>query len=140
MQFIKFYLTILVSIFIASTAVSQKVEHKKDITSVDGKPLLKVNGGSLVFDNKPAQVVNFNTGKLLFVLTKHYFYYNGSNGYWYNELRFSDVGVIFKSSFDYKALIKSLYENKVLTEAGEIDEDALQKYMFLYPYTPPGGN
>lgn len=131
----KTYLLLFICLIIAFTGFGQDIKNKKGVTYLDEKPFLKINGGSLLMDNQPTQILGYESNKLLFVLTKHYYTYQG-NKLWYNELRFADVEVSFTSSYDYKPLIKSLYENGVLTGSGEIANDSIEKYIRLYGFTP----
>ena len=140
MKNLKIYFSFFICLLITFNGFAQKIENKKGVTYIDGKPFLKIEGGSLIMDNQPAKILSHQSGKLLFVLTKHYYVYQGDKGHWYNELRFADFDLSFKISYDYKPLIKSLYENGVLTENGELTKESIEKYIKLFGYTPPGGN
>lgn len=89
-----------------------------------------------MMDNHPAKISNFETGKLLFVITKHFYDYKGDRGYWYNELRFSDFELSFKSNLEYRALMKSLFENAVFSGSGDLNREALEKYIRLFSFKP----
>lgn len=136
MKNFKLLFSLFISLLISSYCFTQKVENKKSVTYIDDKPFLKIDGGSLMMDNQPAKIISYQSGKLLFVLTKHFYVYHGDKGYWYNELRFADYDLSFKSSYNYKPLIKSLYENGVLNENGALTKESIEKYIKLFGYTP----
>ncbi len=135
MKIIKILLVALSLIAFSKDSNAQKIKNKKGITYIDKVPYLKIKGGSLIMDQSPVQIISYKTDKLLFILTKHYYHYYGNTSSFYNEITFADFDISFKSGYDYKPLIQSLYQNGVITEDGNIDEELVKKYMRLYKYT-----
>jgi hypothetical protein len=134
----KYFILFLLFSTCLSVSFAQKIDNKKGVTYYGDKPLLKIKGGSLVGDNAPAQISSYGSDKLLFVLTKHYYRDKEYHNVFYNEIRFADFDLSFKSSYDYKPLIKSLLENKVIKEDGELgDRETIDKYIRLYGFDPP---
>lgn len=135
----RYFITFFLLCFcLVSVSFAQKVDNKKGVTYYGEKPLLKIKGGSLVNDNDPAQIISYGSDKLLFVLTKHYYRDKEYHNVFYNEIRFADFDLSFKSSYDYKPLIKSLVENGVIKEDGELgDRETIDKYIRLYSFDPP---
>jgi len=110
-------------------ANAQEIQHKKRITYVDDVPLLKMDGGSQIDYESPAKIVNHDTGKLLFVITKHL---DRTKNRFYNEIVFADVDKKFDSAYDYKPLLLSMIQNEVLTTKGELNLDKIDQYIRLF--------
>ncbi len=124
---------VLLLMLLPFLSIAQKVDNKKGVTYIDEKPYLKIKGGSLAVANQPAQILNYSNDKLLFVITVHLL----SSDTWYNEVTFADFDFSFKTKYLYRPLVKSLYENKVLNETGEITQESVEKWYRLFGNPPP---
>ena len=133
----KYIVLSLLSLFVVATASAQKIDNKKGITYIDETPVLKLVDGSLVFDNKPVKVSSNESGKLLFVITRHFYEKGGKTGLWYYEVRFADFDLAFRNAQDYKVIIKNLLETGALNKKGELSEDGIKKYIKLYSEDVP---
>lgn len=133
----KYILLSLLSLLITATVSAQKIDNKKGITYVDETPALKLEDGSLVFDNKPVKVSAHESGKLLFIITRHFYEKDGKTGYWYFEVRFADFDLAFRNAQEYKDIIKRLLETGALNKKGELSEDGIKKYIKLYSEDVP---
>lgn len=129
MKYLLITLTLLC--FVLNT-YAQKIDNKKGITYVDEIPVLKLEDGSLVFDNKPVKVSANESGKLLFIITRHFYEKGGKTGLWYFEVRFADFDLVFRNAQDYKVIIKNLLETGALNKKAELSEDGIIKYIKLY--------
>ena len=121
----------------ATTISAQKIDNKKGITYIDETPVLKLEDGSLMFDNKPVKVKANESGKLLFIITRHFYEKGGKTGFWYFEVRIADFDVVFRSTQEYKVIIKNLLETEALNKKGELSEDGLETYIKLYSENVP---
>lgn len=133
----KYLLIALISLCFAGTISAQKIDNKKGVTYIDETPVLKLVDGSLVFDNKPVKVSANESGKLLFIITRHFYEKGGKTGLWYFEVRFADYDLAFRNAQDYKIIIKNLLETGALNKKGELSEDGIKKYIKLYSEDVP---
>jgi len=60
-----------------------------------------------------------------------------SSEIWYNQIVFADFDLSFKTRHRYRAMIKSMYENGVFTESGDLNQEAVEKWVRLFGNPPP---
>jgi len=112
--------------FIPILMFSQKVKIKKGIVYVDKKEYLKVDCSFICEENS---IYNLDGKELIFIMTKGD---PNSSKEVYDKIKFLGTGKSIESKKTLKGFIKLLYNNKVITESGELNEVEVDKLVEKY--------
>jgi hypothetical protein len=113
--------------FCALGAFAQDFDIKKDVVSVDGIDLFKINGGGL---STTFSIENMQGKKLIFLkVDNNNKNENGTAPYLVTFLGYPNISGSFQGSIPVKkSIAKEIVENDLLTSEGELNEDNVLRY------------